>query len=111
MEKENIPILAGDIYEDIKKGYYGGMVEVYKPFAENLKKYDVNSLYPDSMMKRPMPVGMPIYFEGDLSYLERGKSMGFVYASINMPHIHKPLLPKKHNLRGGVQSTIYPIGD
>src|SRR5690606_19713576 len=83
MTDENIPILTGRVYDDIKKAYYGGMVEVYKPYAENLKKYDVNSLYPDSMKKRAMPVGNPIYFEGDLSYLENAKSMGFVYASIN----------------------------
>jgi hypothetical protein len=38
-------------------------VDVYRPYAENVKSYDVNSLYP-SMLKYPMPVGKPTYIEG-----------------------------------------------
>ena len=33
-------------YTDIKQAYYGGITEVYKPFAKDLNYYDVNSLYP-----------------------------------------------------------------
>lgn len=34
------------IFDNIKSGYHGGLVEVYKPYGENLLYYDVNSLYP-----------------------------------------------------------------
>jgi hypothetical protein len=31
MTLENIPIIEGEVYEDIKKAYYGGFVDIYKP--------------------------------------------------------------------------------
>lgn len=33
---------------------------------ETLYYYDVNSLYPYIMATQPMPVGKPIYFEGNI---------------------------------------------
>jgi hypothetical protein len=45
--KNNIPLISKrSVYNDIKKSYYGGITEVYKPYGENLYYYDVNSLYP-----------------------------------------------------------------
>ncbi|EFQ24845.1 DNA polymerase (mitochondrion) [Colletotrichum graminicola M1.001] len=45
--KNNIPLINDNkIYQDIKKSYYGGITEVYKPTGNNLYYYDVNSLYP-----------------------------------------------------------------
>lgn len=41
-----IPLISGQIYDDLKKGYTGGAVDVYKPYGENIFRYDVNSLYP-----------------------------------------------------------------
>src|SRR6202035_4376271 len=43
-------------YLDIKKVYYGGRVEVFKTYGENLYVYDVNSLYPKVMLN-DMPIG------------------------------------------------------
>jgi len=43
----NKPVInKASIYKDIKKSYYDGITEVYKPYGENLHYYDVNSLYP-----------------------------------------------------------------
>jgi hypothetical protein len=43
----NIALISNrDMWNSIKKGYYGGIAEVYKPYGENLYYYDVNSLYP-----------------------------------------------------------------
>lgn len=43
----NIPLIKQkSVYNDIKKSYYGGVTEVFKPYGENLYHYDVNSLYP-----------------------------------------------------------------
>ena len=39
-----------DAYTNINHSYYGGRTEVYKPYGQNLKYYDVNGLYPDSVL-------------------------------------------------------------
>ena len=45
--KNNVPLInKRSIYDDIKKSYFGGITEVYKPYGENLYYYDVNYLYP-----------------------------------------------------------------
>jgi hypothetical protein len=68
----NIPLIEGKIYDFIKQGYTGGSVDVYKPSHvpqktdEKVFRYDVNSLYPTAMKEYPMPIGNPIYFEGDI---------------------------------------------
>ena len=54
------------LFNFIKEGYYGGITEVYKPYGKNVRRYDVNSLYPSVMHTFPMPVGNPTYFEGDI---------------------------------------------
>lgn len=70
-ENKNISILNGSIYQFIYHSYYGGHVDAYIPSGENIKCYDVNSLYPTSMFKIKVPVGNPYYFEGDLNYFEK----------------------------------------
>ena len=62
-----IPLITGEIYKDLKIGYTGGSVDVYKPHGENVYGYDVNSLYPYVMKTFPMPIGQPTYFEGDIN--------------------------------------------
>ncbi|XLR65359.1 hypothetical protein S83_016031, partial [Arachis hypogaea] len=46
----------------IRRGYYGGHSDVYKPHGENLFYYDVNSLYPFVMKTLPMPGGEPKWY-------------------------------------------------
>ena len=43
-------------YLDIKNAYFGGRVEVFKGFVENIYIYDVVSLYPSCMLK-DLPIG------------------------------------------------------
>ncbi len=57
-EGVEIPYRTGKVDQDIRNGYYGGIVAAIKPEVENGYYYDVNSAYPAAMMK-PMPVGMP----------------------------------------------------
>lgn len=46
-KNKNIPYIKNmRVYNDIKNAYFGGITEVYIPKGENLKYYDVNSLYP-----------------------------------------------------------------
>nr|YP_009739386.1 DNA polymerase 2 [Tricholoma terreum]QIC20230.1 DNA polymerase 2 [Tricholoma terreum] len=50
----DIPILKGSTDKFIRNSYFGGGCDYYKGYGQNLYYYDVNSLYPFSMMK-PMP--------------------------------------------------------
>lgn len=40
-----------------RDSYFGGRTEVYKMYGENLKHYDVNSLYPFVYTNKPLPIG------------------------------------------------------
>lgn len=64
-----IPLIFNEIYKDIKDSYTGGSVDVFKPYGENIKGYDVNSLYPYIMKYCKMPVATVKYFTGDISLL------------------------------------------
>lgn len=69
--------VGGEPYRDIKNAYYGGFVDSYRPYAKNVNSYDVNSLYPSSMLRFPMPVGNPVKFEGNPENIK--DLFGFVY--------------------------------
>jgi hypothetical protein len=73
LRKDELPQLSGQIDKDIRQGYTGGAVDVYVPQNKKDTKiwvYDVNSLYPYVMNEFDMPVGKPIYFEGDIRNIE-----------------------------------------
>lgn len=104
-----IPILVGNIYNDIRRGYYGGFVDIYRPFGKNIKSYDVNSLYPYIMSKCYMPVGAPIHYKG--SYPFPDNFFGFVEVKVSCPpHLRTPILPYRYKSESGVITTIYPTG-
>lgn len=76
----------------IRRGYYGGHTDVYKPYGKSLYYYDVNSLYPYAMTK-PMPGGKPKWCS-DLKYMDLDTVFGFVEATIECPDtLNIPLLP------------------
>jgi len=110
MPSDTIPIITGGVYNDIKKSYYGGFVDVYKVWAENVHGFDVNSLYPSSMEKFAIPVGKGKFFEGDYSLWFKD-IFGFVLVEVNAPkNLKRPILPHKIINSDGSQSTIYPVG-
>jgi hypothetical protein len=48
-----IPLITGQMLSDIRKGYYGGATDMYKPsLGDKIYSYDVNSLY--RMKTKPM---------------------------------------------------------
>lgn len=74
-KEEKIHMLSGNIYNDIKKSYTGGAVDMHLPINENLHgeqiyAYDVNSLYPFVMHKYKLPIGSPTYFKGNIFKLD-----------------------------------------
>ena len=100
-----IPIISGQIFDDIKKSYTGGSVDVIKPFGKNIRRYDVNSLYPFVMKEYPMPVGLPTYFEGNIIKIV-DKPYGFFKVEVTSPdNLNVPILQTKINHR-----TIAPLG-
>lgn len=66
LDENKIPKLNTQIYNDLRQGYTGGSVDAFIPYGQNIYYYDVNSLYPFVMKKYPMPVGAPLYFEGNI---------------------------------------------
>ena len=120
LKNSKIPIIEGDLFKDIKEGYTGGAVDVYKPFPKEGEKvfcYDVNSLYPSTMAEFNMPVGAPTYFEGDISKIGPGsgynltnKLFGFFEVEIEAPKdMNIPLLQTRIKTNCGYR-TIAPVG-
>lgn len=107
-----IPLIDGAVYNDIKQGYTGGMVDVYKPTNETNTKvysYDVNSLYPYTMRDFPVPTGTPKFFEGDITKLDP-KSFGVFKVEIEAPSdLFYPVLQTRVNTQSG-HKTVSPLG-
>lgn len=99
----SIPILQRDIDSIIRQSYFGGSSDYNIHYGENLKYYDVNSLYPFAMMN-----DMPLHylFTIENSGIELEDTFGFVEAIITPPKdIQNPLL--MHHYMG---KNIHPIG-
>ena len=103
--KKNTPIHIPRYanYLDIKNAYFGGRVEVFKGYVENIYIYDVVSLYPYCMLKE-LPIG-EIYRSTDINI---DNYFGFCYATVNVPRgIKAPILPFRMDSGG----LIYPTGN
>nr|YP_009690222.1 DNA polymerase family B [Porodaedalea pini]QEG57002.1 DNA polymerase family B [Porodaedalea pini] len=107
-----IPLIDGIMYSDIKKGYTGGMVDVYKPTNDPDTKvfsYGVNSLYPHAMKEFAMPVGTPKFCEGDINKIDP-KAFGIFEVEIQAPtNLYYPVLQTKVQTPNG-NRTITPTG-
>lgn len=105
----DIPLINKmDIYNFIKKGYFGGITEVYIPYGEELFYIDVNSLYPFASINNPLPGGNSCtYME---SFSDEGLNLdglfGFFYAKIETTDNYFGLLP----VRSENNSVIFPNG-
>lgn len=95
------------IYNNLKKSYFGGITEVYKPYGKNLYYYDVNSIYPYSALK-PMPGLNSVYGEfinKDINELKYNL-FGLFYCSIKASNNYIGLLPHRSD-----SGLIMPIGE
>ena len=107
--KFDIPVINYNEYNFLRKGYSGGSVDVYKPYADNkVFGYDVNSLYPFVMKHFPMPIGNPTYFEGNIIEL-KPNAFGIFKVKVTSPEggsaTHIPILQTRIN-----NSTVSPAG-
>lgn len=93
--KNPISIPNANVDSFIRRGYYGGHSDVYKPRGENFFYYDVNSLYPYAMKQYPMPIGKAKWAT-DLYKQNLDELFGFIDACVICPdYIKKPVLPRK----------------
>lgn len=118
LKDSKIPLIGGNILNDIREGYFGGHTDMYKPTlaedyikgaGEKIYVYDVNSLYPFVMSKHKMPVGNIQYFEGDI-YKSQRNPYGFFLAEIQAPKVlNIPILLTKAKINN-VLRTLAPLG-
>jgi hypothetical protein len=122
MPENSIYQIHGLIEQNIRQSYTGGAVDVYIPHnkVSNLSKnvkgqykplyyYDRNSLYPTAMAQRPMPIGQPIAFLGDIRALEPN-AYGFFYCKITSPNnLEHPILQRRIKTSEGTR-TIAGLG-
>lgn len=96
-----------DVMDKIFNAFYGGRTEAFYhgKFTDKMKMYDINSLYPFSMLNDfPNPNTMRKTTKTSIDLIN--KFDGVSHIKIWCPNIHKPLLPIK------TQSKLYfPKGD
>jgi hypothetical protein len=102
----DIPILKGSTDRFIRNSYFGGGCDYYRGHGEKLFYYDVNSLYPYSMMK-PMPFKLIKHHNNlNIDLTVDTKLFGFFEAECVIPNTGRPMLPYKFEGK-----TIYPFGE
>lgn len=108
-DETNWPIHIPNMNQDsfIRKAYYGGHTDIYKPYGKNLYYYDVNSLYPYIMKSFQMPGGEPVW-HGNLDDKDLESLYGFIEAYVVCPEtIKKPFLPYRDKK---TDTLIFPTG-
>ena len=96
---------AGENMDDfIRKSYYGGVVELYKPKLISGYHYDLNALYPSIMKDNEFPIGEGEYIRGPEINLET--FYGFIEVDVFSPYNNKPFLVTKDK-----RGLIAPIGE
>ena len=110
LKAKTIPKIGGTMFNDIRESYTGGHTDVYHSYGENLKIYDVNSLYPTAMKYFDMPVGPITFFEGDISRFKVLDLFGFFYVKVTTPeYLERPLLQTRVKTDHGFR-TMAPLG-
>ena len=117
--EDMIPNIKSKLHNIIKRSYFGGICELYKPSGVNIKSYDVNSLYPFAMKAFKMPCGIPKYVKGSFAniimYATSSSNnsklpFGFYNVRVKTPtNLDKPILPTRLNTPAGTR-TAFPLG-
>jgi DNA polymerase family B len=125
MPENTIYQLLGKAEYNIRQSYTGGAVDVYIPhnrallgdffrkvkgYFIKLYYYDVNSLYPYVMAFFDMPIGKPVFFDGDIRKYDPN-AYGFFYCKISAPdNLEHPLIQRRIKTSDGLR-TIAGLGN
>jgi hypothetical protein len=105
-----IPLISGQLFNDISKSFTGGSTDMFKPYGENIRCYDVNSLYPYIMKSNKFPVGTIRKFIGDITILNNNDYYWFGDCDISTKKdLYQPYLQLHNNTKHGMR-TISPNG-
>ena len=101
----------GCLHAWIRRGYYGGRVEVFRPRGEGVSYYDINSSYPRAMLD-DMPGGECRQYgpgKKEDSFAQFDKSaVGFVECEVDIPDTcYLPPLPHRDDKSG---KLLFPVG-
>lgn len=78
----------------VRQAYYGGRVEIFKMIAENVREYDVNSMYVSAMLN-PLPMGSKGSWTTGYDF-SNSDTVGFLECDVECPDsLHIPVLPFK----------------
>jgi hypothetical protein len=97
------------LYSRVRRGYYGGRVQVFRPASKHGKRWDINSAYIAALTKVSLPYGR-IQEVGAIdakrSYEKEGKE-GIFNVQVSIPKQHIPPLP----WRDSKERVWFPTGD
>lgn len=99
------PALPDDFLEEWRKAYRGGRSQV-NPYYQNkilnnVKRFDINSMYPSIMFNEKLPYGNPVEIDKmDSAYFE----LYHLYIEFSLKSGHLPTLLKKSALYNGDDS-------
>lgn len=106
LELEAASLRPGD-HNFAREAYFGGRVQLFRPYSEHGFECDVASMYPSRLAYFPLPLGEPERIWGaDASRAFEGEQAGIYKAEVSIPEMHLPPLP----VRVG-QRVSYPWGD
>lgn len=99
------PKLSSFYDKDIRKAYRGGFTWC-NPRFQNKRLgpglvYDVNSLYPYVMYDRLLPIGLPVYFDGEYNIKFKDKYPLYIQhfvADFKLKKNHIPIIQLKNNV-------------
>jgi hypothetical protein len=102
LREDEVCIIKGVSFKDIKESYTGGSTDMFIPYGKNIFGYDINSLYPYAMKNKMMPINNMKYFEGSLLEVP----FGFLFVEVSCPdNLHIPILQIHNKNR-----TVSPLG-
>lgn len=108
ISKSMFPKLEREWINEWRQAYRGGRSQVNPLFADkilrNVKRFDINSMYPYVMSEMPLPYGEPLHMKepGGMRF-----ELYHVYMMFKVKDGHLPTLLKTHSLYNKAGETYY----